>query len=400
MRPNDCCSVSVRGIKVVNVHLSNNKEKFKKQSQWIEDALNEGDEPRVVIGDFNALFRPDSGRLSMFDKSSTCYEAYDLLHVFQFRDKVSASDTRGIPTTYKCRIISTQMNKIFQMKCGTIDGILVVDNNSSIVETAVHGVNGPVLQPELMQYAWPSDHYLLLSKVNIHGAELNIASWNVLGESVTATESFNIFEFLPLDIYNQYSDKLSALKHEIDTIVTHYSQLHAPNSDFNINRVSEVLRNTVDKSYLNLFNTHFILPHYTDDVVPLDSPFNSVLYRRLRDVYLERLQLFNEQATDAEKLYGNVILSIWKDMASNHLLAEFFSTWFAYIISQNKLAFGDVLFKYLESKIVDIIGLQEVNVSMVEYLQNNQQAILESGYKIFFGEYAGNTCGVVISRTE
>ena len=400
MRPNDYCSVSVRGINVINVHLSNSKEKFKEQSQWIEDALKDGVEPRVIMGDFNALLRLDSDCLRMFNKSSTTYEADDLLHVFQFSDKLSVSDTRGIPTTYKCRIISTQMNKIFQMKCGTIDGILLVDNNSYVVNTTVNGVNGPMLQPELMQYAWPSDHYLLLSKVNIHGAELNIASWNVLGESVTATESFNIFEFLPLDIYNQYSDKLSALKHEIDSIVSRNAQSHVCNPDFNINRVSEVLRNTVDKSYLDLFNTHFILPHYTDDVIPLDSPFNSALYCRLRDVYHERLQIFNEQATDTEKLYGNIILSIWKDMASNQLLAEFFSTWFAFIISQSKLTFGDVLFKYLESKSIDIIGLQEVNTSMVEYLRNNQQAILDSGYHIFFGEYAGNTCGVVISRAE
>ncbi len=297
MKPNDFCSVSVRGISVINVHLSNSKEKFKKQSQWIEYALKNGGEPRVVMGDFNALLRPDSDCLRTFNKSSTNYEADDLLHVFQFNDKLSVSDTRGIPTTYKCRIISTQMNKIFQMKCGTIDGILVVDNNSYVIDTTVHGVNGSMLQPELMQYAWPSDHYMLLSKVNINGTELNIASWNVLGESVTATESFNIFEFLPVDIYNQYSDKLSALKHEIDSIVSHNAQSHVSNPDFNINRVSEVLRNTVDKSYLDLFNTHFILPHYTDDVIPLDSPFNSALYIRLRDVYHERLQKFKSEAS-------------------------------------------------------------------------------------------------------
>ncbi len=400
MKPSDWCTASVFGIHIVNVHLSNNKEKFKKQSLFITDELKKEDKPCCVMGDFNALLRFDGERLAMFNKSSVTYDIDDVLHVFEFNNKLSVSDTGSIPSTYKCRIISTQMNKIFQTKCGTIDGIFVVDSNSSVISSAVHGVNGPMTEPELMQYTWPSDHYLLLSKVNIKGVELTIGSWNVLGESVSATESFNIFEFLPMAIQTQYSDKLPVLREEMENLIARTVQSQAHNPDFNINRVSEVLRSTVEKSYLDLFNTHFILPFFEDDSIPADSPFNTPLYRRLRDTFQDRLRLFNEQANESEKLYGRFILQTWEEMVRNQVLAEFFKTWFAYITTQSKLTFGDILFKYLRSKSVDIIGLQEVNTSMVEYLRSNEQTVLELGYKIHFGEFTGNTCGVIISVVE
>ena len=398
---------------VINVHYSNSTTKAIRQLKCVCEFIHKYQNITFyMIGDFNSnAVIEDYNHFKVYSKDKT--NSNQLLYETIFNDRfIYISNTNGVATTCKIRIITLQLQKMFQHIESCIDYIIVIANSKQFapsITTIVEDHNSDIasttniLATKVLSYdnqiittnqysSWynPSDHHILSYTYN---NDIYL-TWNLCGESITGTgQSFNYFEFLPYEIYIQYTpSQLSDIYKRIHNIIY---DIGITTDMINNKYFSTILRNTP------LFNNHY-LPSVGEPQTQKE------MYNIQYAQYLaqgesceapEHSQGVDENRNNI-RVAGALYMKYWDTIHSDPALKPFFESWYKQRCTiQTKSAISYILHILTCYTNIRMIALQEVSAAMRAELIGCTLPLYDIGYKMVWGEgAAGKTSGALIVR--
>lgn len=196
---------------LISVHNSNDKIKFAEQWSVIREFIESHPKERVVVcGDFNANVQSYGKRLVFVDKEDKTKLIFS--HIFNRNINTSLF----VSTTGKVRCLTSQITKMLEPAFSSIDGFIVfsavdeekIDMRSAAlyVDNTEHTLLKVEDQPIYPPLGWPSDHALIYAEIN---DSLKVFSINAFGESISESDSFNIFEIFTKKCWDTYQSNPS-----------------------------------------------------------------------------------------------------------------------------------------------------------------------------------------------
>lgn len=252
MVDNKCCGIIVDSEKYViyNVHLSSklNMDNF---VFVLKEKINNSSKNIILMGDFNRDIYVENNMMNIEDKQ------------YFFDDCELYMDSPNIPTSFKTRIITQQLNKMLKPVQANIDHVVYFNRNGELngIRGEVYGTN-KIEYPTHVSYPqkWPSDHYMMQSIIDMNLESIRVGSWNVFGNSGGTLKVRNIFELFNADIID----------------------------DNKYNILKKKMSNMMREKLLEFFNT--------SDVGLMSGPFSNLLNSR----YQDEMKLFNIHVCDPE----------------------------------------------------------------------------------------------------
>ena len=404
---------------VINVHYSNSTTKAVRQLQCVCEFIHKYQNITFyMIGDFNSNLVIDNGNhFKIYSKDKT--NSNQLLYETIFNDRfIHLSDTSGVATTCKIRIITLQLQKMFQHIESCIDYIIVItnkqttapsitteeDHNSDLTSTTTGNIsatnvlsydNNIITTNQYSSWYNPSDHHILSYTYN---NDIYL-TWNLCGESSTGTgQSFNYFEFLPYEIYIQYTPS------QLEDI---YTRIH--NIIYDIGITTDMINNKYFSTILRntpLFNNHY-LP--STEIGAVGEPqTQKEVYNIQYAEYLAQCEPCeapeHSQGVDENRnnirVAGALYMKYWDTIHSDPVLKPFFESWYKQRCNiQTKSAISYILHILTCYTNVRVIALQEVSAAMRAEWIGCTLPLYGIGYKMVWGEGpAGKTSGALIVR--
>jgi hypothetical protein len=253
-------------------------------------------------------------------------------------------------------------------------------------------------QPTIAPVDWPSDHYIQSASFCLNQTEsvvsadtirvadtIKVASWNVFGESVDK-EAFNIFEMASQKVFDQIKSN--------PELESRFRAIIATQPDIDGKSFKDLYKAKVFAKELrsfNLFNVH--LPPTSDQLI------QSELLDKLRAKYDEEFAKMISKAYPEQIIYAQAIINMWNQFYEDPILSKLFIDWFNDIATSPKVSFDTVLIHYLSNRSFDVIGIQEVNKTMLTKLYELSGQIESYGYRIVSSQKPTSlmtkTCGVL-----
>ena len=386
------------------VHLSNDIQTFNNQlSSLHEFCETYPDKTVIIMGDFNAIptYSADTASVKFYSKDLEPNEFNPDNHqgIFSFTDRNLHVSNIQSPTTCKMRILTVQLIKFLQMVSAVIDGIIVVEPNADYIKSH-HVINESgakvfdmnISGNQIVPFEWASDHYVAFSNIDVSDKRIKVGSWNVFGESVDK-ESFNIFEMATKFVFDKMESN-PELESTFWNIIDSQPDIGGKSfKDLYKNKVfSKELRN------FNLFNIH--LPPISDRLI------ESELLKKLQHNFDIEYKKMISTATEQQLTYANAIMDLWNQFYNDPLLGDMFVEWFNSISTSTKTTFDQTIMTYLRNHTFDILGLQEVNQTMLNKLYKSNSQIEEMGYTMIAPSDSVNpsittkTCGVILISND
>jgi hypothetical protein len=393
----------------VSVHLSNNRTNFIKQIKSLRVLISSMSCNVVVSGDFNASVIELNNEIIFLDK----FHSNILITKLFVEGRKHTVSSVPFPTSSKTRLLTTQFNKMLKLHESTIDNFFLVSQNveqsisvRSNVTTDVVLTHKITIPPH-----WPSDHFILdtlltisnekfppnrndISSYNQPSTTLRFVSWNILGESISNKEPFNIFEFLTVDITEYESELIQSLRnihvHEfLQSLLPPFPCDNPNTTDLQAlflegKGYSKYLRN------VNLFQCHLLPYSYYEELNWIEK-YEST--KQVYDIYLNKL-LHESLIT---QVYAHNLLSFYNTLYTHPDLHSLWRRWLLSIKNQSQYSFIDVLITRMEQK-VTVVALQEVSLYQFEMIKT-QMLNNSYGYELIphsYPERNTKTIGVIL----
>jgi len=408
---------NIQKMVYISVHLSNTEAKLVWQLANLVKIVSDYPDYIIhIIGDFNVVPMKDTtvdNRLYFLKKNEKLESLNDTkkIEILRFESKNITCDfsyhkvlfkETDFNTTCKVRIITAQIDKMFEVASDKIDSTIVLYPNNSeqsfVINHSLHYftnntdntiVENTVTENTLYPVEWLSDHSLLKSTITI-GNEIGeyknktVISLNVSGESQSSEKAYNWAEFAIKDFYDFITQhkSLPEIKNEIFTS-TEIFGIPVTINDKPVTNLSELVKK--DKKY---FSESFKNKGLRD--------CDAVNYHRDPDDTKEIIQYYQELSTllntnllkngNIDGTYTkflklqNIFSRIMKFNFQNKYnedvsLNTIFNSWYTLSQNINKIKILDVLEYYL-SRDIDVIALQEVSIvggtnkSILYFIQN------------------------------
>jgi hypothetical protein len=226
---------NIQKMVYISVHLSNTEAKLVWQLANLVKIVSDYPDYIIhIIGDFNVVPMKDTtvdNRLYFLKKNEKLESLNDTkkIEILRFESKNITCDfsyhkvlfkETDFNTTCKVRIITAQIDKMFEVASDKIDSTIVLYPNNSeqsfVINHSLHYftnntdntiVENTVTENTLYPVEWLSDHSLLKSTITI-GNEIGeyknktVISLNVSGESQSSEKAYNWAEFAIKDFYD------------------------------------------------------------------------------------------------------------------------------------------------------------------------------------------------------
>lgn len=418
----------------ISIHLSNTEATLNYQLKNLQNLVNAHPAHTIyLMGDLNVVPSTCGPNKLIFYKKNEKLKSLDDIkeqkkigNTCDFTNHTILFEEMPFDTTCKMRILTAQIDKIFEVASDKIDTIMVLlpkvqkkasnllgmsntntNTNNSITHSLHYLSNkdnikeNTITENTFFPLDWCSDHALVKSVINLGDKKITVISLNASGESISGEVATNWAEFANKDIYDFIKNN-KGLKELQEQMFADPKLLGGPiiikdkeNKDKEINTLNDMRTDDYKKYFSDDYTKGGL--RQCDEVSNHRDPEILKKYENLSKECI--IDGSTEKFEKLQTIFTNIMNYefINKNNEKVNLLQPFVK-WYNDQKTVKKITILEVLKFYLSNDDVDVIGLQEVNkkvmlVNIKQYIENEKK-----NYSIIVPDINESTVGILIIK--